>query len=265
MEELNKREKSWIVTILLCLFLGIFGIHRFYVGKVKSAILQLITLGGVGIWSFIDLIIIAKQKFQDKNRNEVKENKKKNLNIVIVVLIIVAIINVLVLVSGINNMDELDEDLNHYEELFNSIDTNMQVFINRNASAAEEKRIEMELNKINGIATIEYISKEMACQEMQEKLGESVNLNKDSFPASYKITILDLSRANEIYNKILLLDNVSKVNNGYKSLKQVDTATNIVSSYKIIAIFSVIIRVIEVLVIILTIFIINRNKKTLSV
>ena len=56
---------SQIVAILLCWFLGVFGVHRFYVGKPMSGLLQLITLGGFGIWSFIDLIILALGKFRD--------------------------------------------------------------------------------------------------------------------------------------------------------------------------------------------------------
>ena len=261
MEELNKKEKSWIVTILLCLFLGMFGIHRFYTGKTKSAIIQLLTLGGVGIWTFIDLIVIANQKFQDTNGNEIKENNKKNLNIVIVIFIIVAIINTYTIINGINNLDQLEENVNDYNQLANSIDANMQVFINTNASFAEEQELKNQLNKIKGIATIDYISKEMACQEMQEKLGGKITLDEDIFPASYRITISDISRADEIYNKILLLDNVNKVNNGYSAIEKLDTTTNMVNSHDDIAIFSIILRVIEVFVIILTIFIINKNKK----
>jgi len=45
-------------ALLLCLFLGGFGIHRFYMGHTWQGVLQLLTLGGLGIWSFIDLIRI---------------------------------------------------------------------------------------------------------------------------------------------------------------------------------------------------------------
>ena len=46
-----KSDKEWLVTLLLNLFLGSLGVHRFYVGKIGTGILQLITLGGCGIWT----------------------------------------------------------------------------------------------------------------------------------------------------------------------------------------------------------------------
>jgi len=62
-------EKSNTVAALLCFFLGCFGIHRFYVGKVGTGILQLVTLGGLGIWALIDFIMIVLQKFTDGEGN----------------------------------------------------------------------------------------------------------------------------------------------------------------------------------------------------
>ncbi|GHJ48642.1 hypothetical protein Cs7R123_59840 [Catellatospora sp. TT07R-123] len=59
-------SKSWLVTLLLCFFLGVLGVHRFYVGKVGTGILQLVTFGGLGVWVLIDFIMILVGKFNDK-------------------------------------------------------------------------------------------------------------------------------------------------------------------------------------------------------
>jgi len=65
-------KKNYIVMILLCFFLGGLGIHRFYVGKIGTGILMIITFGGLGIWALIDLIMIIVGKFKDKEGKEIK-------------------------------------------------------------------------------------------------------------------------------------------------------------------------------------------------
>ena len=69
-----KSEKSWITTLLLCLFLGGLGVHWFYAGKIGTGILQLITVGGCGIWTLIDLIMIITGSFTDKDGNPIKND-----------------------------------------------------------------------------------------------------------------------------------------------------------------------------------------------
>ena len=67
-------DKDWLATFLLCWFLGVFGIHRFYVGKTVSGIVMLITLGGCGIWAVIDWIIILCGNFKDKDGKVIKRS-----------------------------------------------------------------------------------------------------------------------------------------------------------------------------------------------
>ncbi len=59
-------EKSRLAAALLAWFLGVLGIHRFYVGKVGTAILMIVTLGGLGIWVLVDFIMILIGSFRDK-------------------------------------------------------------------------------------------------------------------------------------------------------------------------------------------------------
>ncbi len=57
--------KSRAVAAILAWFLGIFGIHRFYVGKTGTGILMIVTLGGVGVWAIIDFVMIVVGRFKD--------------------------------------------------------------------------------------------------------------------------------------------------------------------------------------------------------
>lgn len=67
-------DKSNTVALLLCFFIGILGVHRFYVGKIGTGVLQLVTLGGLGIWALVDMIMIIMQKFTDSDGNTLKFN-----------------------------------------------------------------------------------------------------------------------------------------------------------------------------------------------
>ena len=70
-----KSEKNWLTTLLLCLFLGNIGVHRFYAGKIGTAILMILTCGGCGIWTIVDFIMICTGKFTDKDGNMIQNDK----------------------------------------------------------------------------------------------------------------------------------------------------------------------------------------------
>ncbi|HEY0756064.1 MAG TPA: NINE protein [Ktedonobacteraceae bacterium] len=58
-------EKDWLTTLLLCIFLGYLGIHRFYTGHTAIGIIQLLTAGGCGIWVLIDFITLLTNSYTD--------------------------------------------------------------------------------------------------------------------------------------------------------------------------------------------------------
>lgn len=59
--------KSRAAAAILCWFLGIIGVHRFYVGKVGTGIAQIFTLGGLGVWALVDFIWILTGTWKDKD------------------------------------------------------------------------------------------------------------------------------------------------------------------------------------------------------
>ena len=62
--------KSKLTAILLCFFLGSLGIHRFYLGYTLIGVIQLLTLGGVLIWTFVDLIRLIIGSLKDSEDND---------------------------------------------------------------------------------------------------------------------------------------------------------------------------------------------------
>ena len=76
-------EKSYWVTLLLAIFFGTFGIHRFYTGRKLTGILYLFTLGGVGIGWMVDIILVATGMFLDKEGHIIQrpEHRKQEPNI----------------------------------------------------------------------------------------------------------------------------------------------------------------------------------------
>lgn len=59
------KAKGFVTTLLLCIFMGGIGAHRFYTGYVGVAVAQLLTAGGCGLWILIDLISILLGAYKD--------------------------------------------------------------------------------------------------------------------------------------------------------------------------------------------------------
>ena len=71
----NSKGYDWLTTLLLSIFLGGLGVDRFYTGYMGLGIAKLLTLGGCGIWSLIDIVLIATGSYKDaQGRPLVKNN-----------------------------------------------------------------------------------------------------------------------------------------------------------------------------------------------
>ena len=73
MNEMPVSREKKMTMVLLCHFLGWFGIHRFYTGKTLSGVLMLLTLGCGGVWVLIDMGLIITGRFTDKEGKRITE------------------------------------------------------------------------------------------------------------------------------------------------------------------------------------------------
>lgn len=71
-EEPGISPKSRLATSLLAWYLGWLGVHRFYLGKIGTGILMLLTFGGLGIWAIVDFIIAVTGNMKDKDGRLIK-------------------------------------------------------------------------------------------------------------------------------------------------------------------------------------------------
>ena len=62
---------DWLALFLLTFFVGVLGVHRFYVGKIGTGVLMLITLGGFGVWFLVDLILVVTGQFTNKDGQKI--------------------------------------------------------------------------------------------------------------------------------------------------------------------------------------------------
>jgi TM2 domain-containing membrane protein YozV len=66
-------QKDWLVALLLSILVGTLGVDRFYLGYVGLGVLKLLTLGGFGIWTLVDIILIATNKLPDAQGNPLRK------------------------------------------------------------------------------------------------------------------------------------------------------------------------------------------------
>ena len=189
-KETKISDKNWFITFVLCWMFGILGVHRFYSGKIKSGIIQLFTLGGLGVWALLDLFEIATHQFTDKNNKLiVKGEKSKNIFIFITMIIILQFLSLGITISKqidsikINKNIENSETIkliapngliNKAKELRQQLKTpKVQIFMEYDATEEQIDNLKMKLENMKGISNIRFVSKEDAYNEMKERLKDN--------------------------------------------------------------------------------------------
>lgn len=110
----NGQGKSFMTTWILSLLLGNLGVDRFYLGKIGTGIAKLLTAGGFGIWSIVDLIITLTGNARDKDGRPLEgypENKKKAWIITGVVWVIGMIVGTVVTLASIASTAAMVEEI----------------------------------------------------------------------------------------------------------------------------------------------------------
>ena len=151
----------------------------------------------------------------------------------------------------------LGENINHFVREVEDAQ-GIQVFATREATDEQIQQLGDEINNINGVNTIEFVSKESALNQMKEKFSEHEEFlegydgENNIFSDSYVVTLTDLNLLNQVQEEISKLDNVKEITS---SNETVSTLIDLANGIKIVT------GVILVLLIIISIFIIANTIK----
>lgn len=151
----------------------------------------------------------------------------------------------------------LGENINHFVQEVEDAQ-GIQVFATREATPEQVQQLGDEINKINGVNTTTYVSKETALNQMKEKFSEHEEFlegyegENNIFSDSYVVTLTDLNLLDQVEKEIWNLENVKEITS---SNETVTTLIDLANGIKIVT------GVILILLIIISIFIIANTIK----
>ena len=151
----------------------------------------------------------------------------------------------------------LSENINHFVQEVEEAQ-GIQVFATDEATDEQIQKLGEDIQKVNGVNTIEYKSKEAALDQMKQKFSENEELlegyegENNIFTASYVVTLTDLNLSGQVQEEISKLDNVKKITS---SDETVSTLIDLANGVKIVT------GVILVLLVVISIFIIANTIK----
>lgn len=89
------KRKSYVGTLAMAWFLGLLGVHRFYTGYILIGVVQLLTVGGLGIWTFVDVISLIMNKYKDVNGQELEGYNIGCATIIGFIIVITLVISII--------------------------------------------------------------------------------------------------------------------------------------------------------------------------
>ena len=95
------KQRHFLAVFFISFMWGTFGVDRMYLGKWGTGILKLITLGGCGLWTIIDLILIMSGAMRDKQGREMLQFAEYKAFAYKVVLVFAVVLGVVVLINGL--------------------------------------------------------------------------------------------------------------------------------------------------------------------
>ena len=152
----------------------------------------------------------------------------------------------------------LGENINHFVDQVES-EQGIQVFVKNEATQEQIDQLGEDIRKIDGVSTVDFVSKDEALEQMKERFGERQDLldgyegENNIFTASYVVTLTDLTKSQEVQDQINTYTDVVKKIQSKDEV--VTTLINLANGIKIVT------GVILALLIIISIFIIANTIK----
>ena len=178
--------------------------------------------------------------------SNVFKNKKSTMASIIIMCATMIIFGLFLIIG---------ENVNHFVDNL-KLQQGFQVFMKEDATQEEMDKVKEDIRALDGISTIEFVSKEQGLNTMKEKLKDEKGVldgfNVQKIKASYIVKVTDLERSKTIQSEVEKIDNVVKITNSN------ETAMKLISIEKVIRIAT---GVILLLLIIISTFIISNTIK----